>query len=122
MTAEPQPAAADSPRIIRVLDASTAHLPQQVCAQLNGWDGVIAHSLSTSDDHYGWLLWVPDDPDNHAADHDDTDEFPLLQGEDPSGVPAEVLAVQRYARRLGCDYVLLDPDAERIADLPTWDW
>lgn len=102
----------DGPRIIQVLDASTAHLPQEVCENLNGYDGVIAYALSTSNDHYGWLLHVPENPDEHASDYD----------EDPDGVPAEVLTVQRYARGLGCDYVLLDRDAEQVNGLPTWDW
>jgi hypothetical protein len=35
-------------------------------------------------------------------------------------VPDVVLAIQRYARRWSCDYVL--PDAEQVDDLPTWDW
>lgn len=89
--------------IRRLLDASTAHLPQQLCQQLNTLDGVLAHAT----DH-GWLLWVPTDPDTHAADHPD--------------LPGEVLTLQRYARSCGCDYVLLDSDADQISDLPTWDW
>jgi hypothetical protein len=53
-------------------------------------------------------MWVPPDPDCHAAD------YPQL--------PAEVLTVQRYAREHACDYVLFDQDADVIDDLPTWDW
>jgi hypothetical protein len=33
-----------------------------------------------------------------------------------------VLTIQRYARTLGCDYVLFDADADRDDDLPIWDW
>ena len=101
-------------RIVKVLDLSTAHLPQPVCASLPLWDGVTAYPLSTSDDNYGWLLHVPDDPDGYTADYTETDEA--------DGLPAEVLAIQRFARGLGCDYVLLDRDAERIDALPAWDW
>jgi hypothetical protein len=33
-----------------------------------------------------------------------------------------VLAIQRYARALGCDYVLVDADGDEVDDLPTWQW
>lgn len=99
----------------RFLDLSTAHLPAPVAEDLNGFYGVTAHQLTCSDGAHGWLLWVPDDPDKHAADHEDTD-YP------ENNIPAEVLAIQRYARQRGCDYILLDRDADRVADLPTWDW
>jgi hypothetical protein len=87
-----------------VLDLSTAHLPEPLGSHgLADEDGVIAYPLP-----YGWLMWVPPDPDEHAADHPD--------------LPPDVLTIQRYARRLGCDYVLFDRDAERVDDLPTWNW
>lgn len=37
-------------------------------------------------------------------------------------MPEEMLAIQRYARGVGCDYVLFDPDADCIDELPTRDW
>jgi hypothetical protein len=87
-----------------VLDLSTAHLPEHLGRHgLSGQDSVIADQLE-----HGWLMWVPPDPDAHAADHPD--------------LPPEALAVQRYARQCGCDYVLFDTDADQIGDLPTWDW
>ena len=86
------------------LDLSTAHLPEHLGSHgLSGEDGVTAYHLP-----YGWLMWVPPDPDAHAADHPD--------------LPPEVLAVQRYARRCGCDFVLFDADADQVGDLPSWDW
>ena len=91
--------------IRRVLDLSTAHLPEHLGSHgLSGEDGVTAYDL----DGYGWLMWIPPDPDSHAADY--------------PGLPAEVLTIQRYARQRGCDYVLLDQDADIIDGLPTWDW
>jgi hypothetical protein len=90
--------------IRKFLDLSTAHLPEYLGSHaLSGVDGVTAYELC-----YGWLMWVPPDPDGHAAD------YPQL--------PAEVLTVQRYAREHACDYVLFDQDADVIDDLPTWDW
>ncbi len=49
-------------------------------------------------------MWVPPDPQAHAVGHPD--------------LPPEVLAIQRYARALGCDYVLFDADATRSAICP----
>ncbi len=72
----------------RFLDLSTAHLPEHLGSHgLSGQDGVTAYEPT-----YGWLMWVPPDPQAHAVDHPD--------------LPPEVLAIQRYARALGCDYVL----------------
>ena len=95
---------ATAPPVRRLLDLSTAHLPQHLGSDgLSAADGVTAYQLA-----YGWLMWVPEDPDRHAAD------YPEL--------PPEVLTVQRYARRHGCDYVLFDRDADTVADLPTFTW
>jgi hypothetical protein len=86
-----------------LLDLSTAHLPENLGSHgLSGHDGVVAYQLE-----YGWLMWIPADPQAHAGDYPD--------------LPPEVLAIQRYARGLGCDYVLFDADADRVGDLPTWD-
>jgi len=93
------------PVIRPLLDLSTAHLPEHLgTGGLATTPGVIAHPTDC-----GWLMWVPDDPDESATAMSDT-------------VPAVVLAIQRYARIHGCDYVLFDADAARIDDLPAWDW
>ena len=74
------------------------------CQELGDIDGVVAHETE-----YGWLMWVPDDPDSHA-------------GADGPDIPAEVLIVQRYARGHDCDYVLFDNSADFDDQLPCWDW
>ncbi|GGJ75685.1 hypothetical protein GCM10010123_02100 [Pilimelia anulata] len=101
----PDPAASeDGPRIIRMLDASTEHLPPPLrhpTTGLTAVTGVVADARE-----YGFLLWVPADPDAYATDY--------------PGVRADVLALQRYARELGCDYVLLDSDAEPVPGLAVY--
>jgi hypothetical protein len=94
------------PTVRRVLNLSTAHLPPHlgVPGGLDTVAGVVAHATDV-----GFLLWVPDDPDQST-------EVMI----DP--VPDVVLAIQRYARGWDCDYVLFDADAEQVDDLPTWDW
>jgi hypothetical protein len=111
--APPPARSPDLPIIRAVLDLSTAHLPQRQCQQLSGYDGVVAYPLAADYDSYGWLLWVPDEV--AAADPDE-------QAVEAGAVPAEVLAIQRFARGLGCDFILLDRDAAAIDGLPTWAW
>lgn len=89
--------------IRKFLDLSTCHLPEHLMTALNSFEGVVAYEHK-----YGALLWVPDDPK----------ESDCLE----NPIPAEILAVQLYARSLGCDYVLLDQDGDRNPDLPRWDW
>lgn len=91
--------------IRKFLDLSTAHLPQSVMEGLSGFENVVAYTHG----EYGAFLWVPDDP---QESNDFMDE----------PIPAEVLAVQLYARSLGCDYVMFDRDADTDEALPTWDW
>lgn len=90
-------------RIRTFLDLCTNHLPRHLMDDLTSFD-VVAHPTT-----YGALVWVPDDP---QASSDSGDE----------PVPAELLAIQLYARRLGCDYVLFDRDADLDPRLPSWIW
>ena len=94
-------------RIIRrMLNLPTAHLPQRLGTP-DGLDrvaGIVAHTTDV-----GVLLWAPDDPDESAQAMADP-------------VPNVILAIQRYARTRGCAYVLVDADADRVDDLPFWEW
>lgn len=91
----------------RFLDLGTSHLPQGLCEYLNSYDGVIAWRHGTETDQYGWWLWVPEDPQEHASDYE---------------IPSEVLTVQLYARSHGCDWVMFDRDSDAIDELPRWEW
>jgi hypothetical protein len=100
---------ADAPTPRPMLELSTAHLPEELGSERSVWPlnripGVVAYPLS-----HGWLLWVPDDPTASAADSED--EVPLV-----------VLTIQRYARALGCDWVMFDADGADTDDLPRWTW
>ena len=92
------------PDIRTLLDLSTAHLPEQICDRLDTIPGVIAHQTA-----YGWLIFVP----NHPGQSDE---------HDGAQIPDVVLTILRYAPAAGCDYVLVEADADRIDALPTWDW
>jgi hypothetical protein len=90
------------PSIRQLLDLSTAHLPEAVLLHLADQPGVVAHPTG-----YGAFLWVPPDPDEWFL---------------PERPPDEVVAVQRLARSLGCDWVAFDCDAPEVSGLPTWTW
>lgn len=99
--------AASRPDAIRkMLDLSTAHLPQAYgdADGLTSVDGVVAYTTE-----YGFITWVPDDPQDNADAYDGM-------------VPSSVLTIQKYARALGCDYVLFDRDGPVNPNLPTWEW
>jgi len=92
------------PLVMAVLDLSTHHLPEQICAELNGYDGGTAY-----DTRYGWLLSVPGNLTEHRGDHVDS-------------VPDEVWRLWEYAHQYGATYILLDAEADRVDALPSWDW
>lgn len=96
------------PTVFRMLDMSIAHLPPEMRDDLNQRDGVIADERS-----YGWLLWVPEDIDQHVADNDDGGSF-------GRSVPPEIIRIYRKAAAHDCQYVLLDQDASVVSDLPTY--
>lgn len=49
--------------------------------------------------------------------------FVYAHDEDVDGkIPVEMMAVFRFARRCGCDYVLFDRDGEVREELDTWEW
>lgn len=95
-----------APRIRKMLDLSTAHLRPDRRYSYEGsaaWGGAVVHQIT-----YGFLMWVPDDPVESAKGASDP-------------VPSELLVIQGYARRKGCDYVLFDADAEVNDELRTFD-
>jgi len=119
------------PKFFKMLDLSTAHLTETVAQDLNSYPGVIA-----DDRTYGWFLWVPENVDEHVAEYESALE-PMTPPDDPNyddvhhsevqerelnAIPAEVVAIWRYAQKHECQYVLLDRDADVNPDLPNYEW
>lgn len=99
-----------APTIRKILDLSTAHLPQHLGSNLailpiTSVDGVNCQALE-----FGWFMWVPDNPEEYNADFGFSPDLALIT------------RIQRYARSYDCDYVLFDADASRDEALPTWEW
>lgn len=90
------------PNVRRFLDLSTAHLSPKT---RDHWtlnpDAVPAPGGVT---RYGFFVWSGmegDEPDDDAL--------------------AEVTACQRFARSLGCDFILFDADADTVEGLEVFD-
>lgn len=60
---------------------------------------------------YGWLICIAGD----VLDH-------MVRESVDVEMPEELLKVIRYADERGCEWLLLDRDAELIDDLPEFDW
>ena len=92
-----------NPAIRKFLDLSTAHCPPAIRDNLAETPGIV-----TCPHEYGFLLWVPDDPEENAKG-------------DVEMPPAEMLLVQLYARRHDCDYVLFDADGPENDELALYE-
>jgi hypothetical protein len=93
----------------KIVVLSTAHLPEPFFAEPDDREAAYDVTAWYPMTH-GALVWVPDDPDDPNNTSNDGDAHP------------NVILLRRYARGLGCDYILFDNDADREPDLPTWDW
>lgn len=82
-----------------MLVLSTAHLPKEVLDALSAED---VNMTRTIPHKYGVIVYA----------HEDNRD----------GTPAAVETVMLYARKLGCDWINFDADADRLDDLPTWEW
>jgi hypothetical protein len=84
-----------------VLELSDRHLPPELADSLAALTG-----LSVAWTAVGVLLHVPADQ-----------QLPHTLRR----CPADMAAILRYAHGLGCDFVLIGPDADINQTLPVWD-
>lgn len=92
------------PEIRKFMCLSTAHLSSELReGNKASWEAAVVYPLE-----YGFLLWVPDDPQESAQAMEDD-------------VPDVILRIQLKARALGCDYVLFDSDGPELDGLETFE-
>lgn len=101
------------PAIRRMLDLSTAHLTPEMREELPlyGRDGGAPSwggAAGVYPTEHGALVWVPDDPEESAANSDEA-------------LPLELIVIQKHARRYGCDYILFDADGPMDPGLDVFD-
>ena len=95
----------DEPNIVRMLDVSTAHLPQQDRSDLVVGD-VPGQTVATV---YGGLV-------NTA-----TWTLPENDGEPPEGASEPLNAIMQHALARRCQYVMFDADAPELPGFPTFE-
>lgn len=94
------------PTVGRYLSLSTAHLDAAATSELDlSSSGEFPSVLAVSRRDRGWLCYAQEDFEELMA----------------AGAPASIVAIFRYARGLGCDYVIFDGDAPADPRLPTFD-
>jgi hypothetical protein len=86
---------------------STAHITLKSSERLNSWAALPPElqPIIVASTWYGWFI----------------SSFEV-EGEAAQAVPVEIVAIQCFARSLGCQYILLDCDGDEVADLPTFCW
>lgn len=102
------------PHVRRFMDASTSHVSETTRDWLDE-QGRIAAAVRTSQDESpaihigktdtGWFFYAPEDTD-----------FAELE------VPDDVIHLMQEARKRGCEYVMLDCDADTLDGLPVYEW
>ncbi len=94
------------PLVRKLIDLSTAHLTKEVARQLTGNE--LDLPTSVKQDEYGFLIAV-------LPKGDSTED----QG---ARYPQCIQDAIKLARLHGADFILYDRDAEKIDDLPAYDW
>lgn len=92
--------------IRKMLDLSTAHLPPKFFDEGEGGEELRRLLVAAYLTSNGMMLWVPQNPGDAA---------------EVTNVPPEALKLWIYARSLGCDWVLLDCDADELSELPVYE-
>lgn len=100
------------PEVRRMLVMTTGH----VCDSTRHWldtqgqmaaehgVGEAAPAIHMGATVHGWIVYC----------YEEEDQF--------EGLPADLIAIMKKTRSLGCDYAMLDGDAEAIEGLPIYDW
>lgn len=90
------------PFIRRFLDLSTSHMTPET---REGWTMGIGRPGWATPTEFGFFVWAGTEEDE----------------EPDADLPEDVATCRRFARCLGCDYLLFDADADTIDALPTFD-
>lgn len=110
------------PKILRVLDLSTRHLPPEVMERdaetgngLGSYEGVVAQRLE-----HGWLMWLPGDPIHWSERSEEPMPDWLIR------IQSHALLADLYEEGIDCtgprcSYVLFDDEGHVADDLPTWE-
>lgn len=88
----------------RLIVISTGHVREETARLLDATPSGQWPCLGGRYGEYGWFVYAYDE--NSGAD----------------AVPEDLFAVMIWARKQGCDHVLLDCDGNIVDELPHFDW
>lgn len=86
-----------------LLILSTAHVTKKTAAELNSTPCRDWPVMGGPYGDVGWFFYC------HETNED-------------GRIPAELFSVMQFARSQGCINILFDMDADRVDELPSWDW
>ena len=91
----------------RYLVLSTSHVSLKTAERLDAWAALerSLRPLAVASTHEGWFVTSREIPEPYRQE-----------------VPQELLEAMRFARHLGCDYLLFDCDADTVDALPVFPW
>jgi len=87
--------------ISKMLTVSTAHLTQETADKLSDE----SLPMVSYPNEYGGFVYVPSNP----LEHED-------------GLPHDIAAVFKLARRVRCEWIKFDRDADEVEGLKIYDW
>lgn len=100
-----------TPDVSKVLELSTAHIAQATAKRIDHGPDIqrlIVYQTLTPDGDWGaYLIHTGDDEYDPSMDLD---------------IPEDLRACVILARRLGCRWLMLDRDAPKVSELPTYAW
>lgn len=118
------------PEISKLLMISTAHIPladdrilrsKEFCKPVLPVGFIFSLEPSEHGASSGYLMSVGGEIPE--SDKNGYTEAKAVWAEDNTiGLSDALLHIQLYARAIGCDYVILDPDAPVEPGLPTYKW
>ena len=91
----------------RYLVLSTSHVCLRTAERLDAWAALdrSLRPLAVASTHEGWFVASREIPEPYRQK-----------------VPQELLGAMRFARDLGCSYLLFDCDADTVDALPVFPW
>ncbi|MFC5386995.1 hypothetical protein ACFPLB_13600 [Aquamicrobium segne] len=95
-----------APEIRRFIVVSTGHVTETTAKLLDTIPPSRWPCLGGQYGDYGWFVYAHDENAGVGSD----------------AIPDDLFAVMTWARSQGCDYLLLDCDADQVEGLPHYEW
>lgn len=108
------------PDIGKIMTLCTSHITKHDDDKLMKNDITYCGVVFNLGDGSGYLIHCNEDLD--PARFPDVNPRDFYRDMQQEGWSTALVDIQAYAWKHGCEYVRLDPDAEEIDELPTYEW